>query len=167
MIVSAATNIIVKVNNQPVLNTQDLAYQVGVLQVDRRAKFKVLRDKKYLDLWVSMSLREENINPSNIDKSSVDPASTTKFDNLLLGMELKQQDAAVVVNTIVDRSLSFTTGQYELAPMDQIVQADFVDVTTINQLKQQVEASIRANKKTMLLKVKRNNAEFYRVLNIG
>jgi len=150
-------DIITEINGKSIKDTHDLLLTTAALHVGEKAIIKALRDGKEISFQVLVAERKDKPEIALTKKSGayfgINVQEITKDLAKQLGIP---HDAGVIVTDVEEGSPADDVG---IQPRDIIVQVNKIKITSLKQFS--MEMSKAAEKKSVILLIKRGNSNFF------
>lgn len=155
-------DIITEINGKNIKDSHDLLLTIAALRVGDKAGIKLWRDGKEMSVSVTVSERKDKpefvLSKKSGSHFGINVREITKELAAQLGIS---QDAGVIVTDVEEGSPAENVG---IQPRDIILQVNRVKITTVKQFT--AEMTKAAEKKSVVLLVKRGNSNFFVGLNL-
>lgn len=155
-------DVITEINGRSIKDSQDLLLTIASLRVGEKANVKVWRDGKNLSFSVLVAERKDKPEIALSKKSGgffgINAREITPDIAKQLGIS---HDAGVIVTDVEEGSPADNVG---IQPRDIILQVNRIKITSLNQYS--AEMTKAAEKKNVVLLIKRGNSNFFVGLNL-
>lgn len=155
-------DIITEINGKFIKDSQDLLLTIASLRVGEKANIKVWRDGKNLSYSIVVAERKDKTEVALSKKSGgffgINVREITPDNAKQLGIN---QDAGVIVTEAEEGSPADNVG---IQPRDIILQVNRIKISSLKQYS--VEMIKAAEKKSVVLLIKRGNSNFFVSMNM-